>query len=74
VSELIAFVYDTESGAKSLEGELLAAQADQNLRVDDAGLVVRQHEGRPVLSHAVDLVRRGTMGGMFWGFILALVF
>jgi uncharacterized membrane protein len=74
MSELIAFVYDNENGAKSLEGDLLAAQTDQNLRVSDAALILRRQDGRPMLSHAVDLVGRGSMGGMFWGFILALVF
>ena len=31
-------------------------------------------DGRPEFSHAVNLVGRGSMGGIFWGFILALVF
>lgn len=74
MSELIAFVYDNEGGAKSLEADLLEAQSEQNINVGDAALIQRQPDGRAVLSHAVDLVGRGSMGGMFWGFILALVF
>ena len=74
MSELIAFVYDTEAGAKSFEAELLAAQTDQKLSVSDAALVLRQHDGRPMFSHADNLVGRGSMGGIFWGVILALVF
>lgn len=74
MSELIVFVYENETGAKTLEAHLVAAQANQDLSVSDAALVLRHEDGRPVLSHAVDLVGRGSMGGIFWGFILALVF
>ena len=74
MSELIAFIYESETGAKSLEADLLEAQNAKDVKVDDAALVVRQSDGRPVFSHSVDLVGRGSMGGIFWGFILALVF
>ncbi len=71
MSELMAFIYERETGAKDLEADLVKAQ---NVKVGDAALVVRQEDGRPQFSHAVDLVGRGSMGGIFWGFILALVF
>ena len=74
MSELIVFAFENETGAKELETGLVTAQADQGLRVDDAALVVRLEDGRPVLNHAVNLVGRGSLGGIFWGFILALVF
>ena len=74
MSELIVFAFENETGAKELETGLVAAQADQELRVNDAALVVRLEDGRPVLNHAVNLVGRGSLGGIFWGFILALVF
>jgi uncharacterized membrane protein len=74
MSELIAFTFESETGAKELEKGLVTAQADQGLRVDDAALVMRLEDGRPVLNHAVNLVGRGSLGGIFWGFILALVF
>lgn len=74
MSELIVFIYENETGAKTLEGKLVEAQANRDLSVSDAALVLRKEDGRPVLSHAVDLVGRGSMGGIFWGFILALVF
>jgi uncharacterized membrane protein len=47
---------------------------NQELKVSDAALVMRRKDGRPVLNHATSLVGRGSMGGIFWGFILALVF
>ena len=71
MSELMAFIYESETGAKDLEADLVKTE---NVKVSDAALVVRQADGRPVFSHAVDLVGRGSMGGIFWGFILALVF
>ncbi len=74
MSELIALNFESEDGAKALEAELISAQQSQNIDVGDAALVVRQADGRPGFSHAVDLVGRGSMGGIFWGFILALVF
>jgi uncharacterized membrane protein len=74
MSELIVFIYENETGAKTLETQLVEAQANQKLTVSDAALILRQEDGRPVLSQAIDLVGRGSMGGIFWGFILALVF
>ena len=74
MSELIAFAFENETGAKELETGLVAAQANQEVQVSDAALVVRQEDGRPVLNHAVSLVGRGSLGGIYWGFILALVF
>jgi len=74
MSELIVFIYENETGAKTLEAQLVEAQENQDLSVSDAALILRQEDGRPVLSHAADLVGRGSMGGIFWGFILALVF
>jgi len=71
MSELIAFIFESEKGAKELEEELVKAQ---DAKVGDAALVVRLADGRPAFSHSVDLVGRGSMGGIFWGFILALVF
>jgi uncharacterized membrane protein len=65
MSELIAFIYDNEGGAKSLEDELLAAQNDQKLSVGDVALVLRRDDGRPMFSHADNLVGRGSMGGIF---------
>ena len=74
MSELIAFAFESEDGAKALEADLIAAQESRDLRVGDAALVVRMADGRPEFSHAVNLVGHGSMGGIFWGFILALVF
>jgi len=74
MSELMVFAFDYEGGAKEFEGGLVSAQSNQELRVGDAALIVRREDGRPVLNHAINLVGRGSLGGIFWGFILALVF
>lgn len=74
MSELVVFVFEDEDGAKQLEGKFTSAQVNQDLKVSDAALVKRREDGRPVLNHATSLVGRGSMGGIFWGFILALVF
>lgn len=74
MSELMAFAFDNEGGAKELEGGLVSAQANQELRVSDAASIVRREDGKPVLNHAIKLVGRGRLGGIFWDFILALVF
>ena len=71
MSELIAFTFESEEGARALESDLKAAQESQELMVGDAALVVRM---AAQLVGAVNLVGRGSMGGIFWGFILALVF
>lgn len=65
MSELIVFIYENETGAKTLEAQLVEAQANQILTVSDAALILRRGDGRPVLSHANDLVGRGSMGGIF---------
>jgi uncharacterized membrane protein len=74
MSELIVFTFENEIGAKELETGLITAQTNQEIKVNDAALVVRREDGRPLLNHAVNLVDRGSLGGIFWGFILALVF
>ena len=74
MSGLIAFTFESEEGARALESDLIAAQESHELMVGDAALIVRMADGRPEFSHAVNLVGRGSMGGIFWGFILALVF
>ncbi|MBE9474379.1 MAG: hypothetical protein IMY85_05770 [Chloroflexi bacterium] len=62
MSELIVIIYENKTGAKTLEAQLVEAQENQNLSVSDTALILRQDDGRPVLSHAVDLVGRGSMG------------
>jgi uncharacterized membrane protein len=74
MSELIVFIFEDEDSAKQLEGKLISAQANQELTVSDAALVKRRQDGRASLSHTANLVGRGSMGGIFWGFILALIF
>jgi uncharacterized membrane protein len=74
MSKLVAFIFESEDGARALEIDLISAQNSGKFKVGDAALVIRQADGRPVFNHAVDLVGRGSMGGIFWGFILALIF
>ncbi len=74
MSKLVAFVYGNETGAKNLEAGLIKARDEKNLRIGDAAIVIRHSDGRSQFSHASELVDRGSMGGIFWGFILALIF
>ena len=74
MSELIALIFEGEENSRRLESDLIAAQESQKIKIADAALVVRRTDGRPMFSHAVDLVGRGSMGGIFWGIILSLVF
>jgi uncharacterized membrane protein len=74
MSELIVFAFENETGAHELEKDLITTQVDQKIEVGDAALVVRAADGRPLLNHATKLVGQGSLGGIFWGFILALVF
>lgn len=74
MSELIVFAFEDETGAHDFERELVAAKDDQGVEVKDAAMVVRSADGRAALNHATKLVGRGSLGGIFWGFIFALVF
>ena len=74
MSELIVFSFENETGAHELESAFVAAQDDQELKIGDAAMVVRAADGRSKLNHATRLVGRGSLGGIFWGFIFALVF
>ena len=74
MSELIVFSFENPTGAKELETELVAAQDAQKIEVGDAAMVVRAADGRAALNHATKLVGRGSLGGIFWGFMFALVF
>jgi uncharacterized membrane protein len=74
MSELIVFSFENETDAHELESELVAARDAQQIEVGDAAMVVRAADGRAALNHAAKLVGRGSLGGIFWGFMFALVF
>lgn len=74
MSELVVFAFENETGAHEFECELIAAKDDQEIEVSDAAMVVRAADGSARLNHAKNLVGWGSLGGIFWGFIFALVF
>ena len=52
MSQLLVFIYKNETGAKALEAQLTESQANQDLSISDAALILRREDGRPVLNHA----------------------
>jgi uncharacterized membrane protein len=47
---------------------------EQLITLDDAAVVVRNHDGKVKVKQAVNLVGAGTVGGAFWGMLIGLLF
>ena len=45
----------------------------QLINLDDAAIVVRNHDGKVKVKQAVNLVGAGTVGGAFWGMLIGLL-
>lgn len=47
---------------------------EQLITLDDAAVVIRNHDGKVKVKQAVNLVGAGTVGGAFWGMLIGLLF
>lgn len=74
MSQLIVIGFDREADAFELRQDLIKAQAEYLLRLEDAVVVTRPTQGEYQLHQAVSLASAGALGGTFWGGLLGLLF
>jgi len=74
MSELIVFAFPNEKGASEMDEAIQRLKKEQLITLDDAAIVVRNHDGKVKVKQAVNLVGTGTVGGAFWGMLIGLLF
>lgn len=74
MSELIVFAFPNEKGASEMDEAINRLKKEQLITLDDAAIVVRNHDGKVKVKQAVNLVGTGTVGGAFWGMLIGLLF
>jgi len=71
---MVAMVFDDESTAFEMRGELVKMQNQFLLDMDDAVVVTRDVRGKTKLHQAVSLTAAGAVSGSFWGMLVGLLF
>lgn len=74
MSDLIVIAFDTEADAFALRQELVKAQGEYLIELEDAVIVTRPNEGQYQLHQATNLTAAGALGGTFWGGLIGLIF
>lgn len=74
MSELIVFAFSNNKGASEVGEAIKKLQREQLVTLDDAAIVVRNHNGKVKVKQAVNLVGAGTVGEAFWGMLIGLLF
>jgi uncharacterized membrane protein len=74
MSELIVFAFSNEKGASEMDETIQRLKKEQLITLDDAAIVVRNHDGKVKVKQAVNLVGAGAFGGAFWGMLIGLLF
>ena len=74
MSELLVIGYDDETKAYSVLDELQALQRDYLVDLEDAAVIVRNQRGKVRVTTTDSSIGVGTLGGMFWGTLIGLVF
>lgn len=74
MSELIVIGYPDETTAGEVIQKLQAAEAEWLVDMDDAAVIVRNQKGKLKVTTTDHLVAGTTLGGMFWGMLIGLLF
>lgn len=74
MSELIVIGYPDETTAGKALSELQEAERDFLVDLDDAAVIVRNQKGKLKVWTTDHLVAGATLGGMFWGMLIGLLF
>lgn len=74
MSQLIVVGFDSEEDAFALRKDLVAAQKEYLLRLEDAVVVTRPSTGEYQLHQATNLTATGALTGTFWGGLIGLLF
>lgn len=74
MSKLIVIGFDAEADAFALRQDLVAAQKEYLIKLEDAVVVTRATDGEYQLHQAMNLTSAGALGGTFWGGLIGLLF
>ena len=74
MSDLIVIAFDDEADAFAVRQELVKAQDEYLVQLEDAVVVTRPTEGEYQLHQATNLTAAGALGGGFWGGLIGLLF
>ncbi|MFC5051146.1 DUF1269 domain-containing protein [Rubritalea spongiae] len=74
MNTFIAVVYDDKFKAEEVRLELLKAQKDYLIELEDAVVATKNSKGKVKLNQAVNLTSMGAASGGFWGMLIGLIF
>lgn len=74
MSNLFVLAFDDEQGAERLLQAAADWQKRNLIKIDDAAILIRRADGKPVIKQARSLVGAGALGGAFWGALFGLLF
>jgi uncharacterized membrane protein len=74
MQELMAIVFTDQDSAERLAASIAALEPGQRSWLKDAALVARDQAGDVVTYELPGLIGEGEFGGLFWGFLFALIF
>ena len=74
MSTLVAIAYPDMSTAEKVRQELIQANKEHLVQLEDAVIVEHQHDGKIKLHQAMGTTGAGAAGGALWGGVIGLLF
>lgn len=74
MADLIAITYKDEATAEAARKKVLEMQSEYLISLEDAVVVVKDHEGKIKLNQMFNATAAGAASGSFWGFLIGLLF
>ncbi len=74
MSKFVAIAYDDPYKALEVRLELIKAQKEYLIDLEDAVVVVKDENGKIKLHQAVNLTAAGAISGGFWGTLIGMIF
>ena len=74
MSQFIAIAYDDPYKALEVRLELLKAQEEYLIDLEDAVVAVKDERGKIKLHQAVNMTAAGALSGGFWGTLIGMIF
>jgi uncharacterized membrane protein len=74
MSTLVAIAYPDMATAEKVRQELIEANKERFVRLEDAVIVEHRHDGKIRLHQALGTAGRGAAGGSLWGGLIGLLF
>jgi uncharacterized membrane protein len=74
VSKFVAIAYDDQYKALEVRLELVKAQEEYLIDMEDAVVAVKDENGKIKLHQAVNMTAAGAVSGGFWGTLIGMIF